>query len=146
MNANTFSYAGFWRRFAAYVFDSVILGYFFNNIYWFIVNQMRLGFRGDVDSELISTFVIFPIFGIIAWCYFSGMESSPLQATVGKYLVGIYVTDSNGERISFGRATGRYFAKILSGIILSIGYLMAGFTEKKQALHDMVANSLVLKR
>jgi uncharacterized RDD family membrane protein YckC len=60
--------------------------------------------------------------------------------------IGIKVTDLNGNRISFGRATGRYFAKILSGMILMIGYIMAGFTEKKQALHDMIASCLVVMK
>jgi uncharacterized RDD family membrane protein YckC len=72
------------------------------------------------------------------------MESSPLQATIGKLAVGLRVTDLQGQRISFGRATGRFFAKWLSGAILLIGYLMAGFTEKKQALHDRIAGCLVL--
>jgi uncharacterized RDD family membrane protein YckC len=72
------------------------------------------------------------------------MESSPFQATIGKVAVGIYVADLQGQRISFGRATGRFFGKILSGAILLIGYLMAGFTEKKQALHDTMAGCLVL--
>jgi uncharacterized RDD family membrane protein YckC len=83
---------------------------------------------------------------LLTWAYYSGMESSPLQATIGKLVVGIYVTDLQGQRISFGRATGRWFGKIISGAILLIGYLMAGFTEKKQALHDMMARCLVLMK
>ena len=73
------------------------------------------------------------------------MESSAKQATVGKMALGIIVTDLDGRRIGFGRATGRYFAKILSALTLGIGFLMAGFTERKQALHDMVASCLVVK-
>jgi uncharacterized RDD family membrane protein YckC len=72
------------------------------------------------------------------------MESSSKQATLGKLALGIVVTDLNGNRISFGRATGRYFGKIVSGMIFAIGYIMAGFTEKKQALHDMIASCLVV--
>ena len=72
------------------------------------------------------------------------MESSAKQATLGKLALAIKVTDLNGNRISFGRASGRYFAKIISGLIFCIGYIIAGFTEKKQALHDMIANCLVV--
>jgi len=74
------------------------------------------------------------------------MESSELQATLGKMALGICVTDKYGNRISFGRATGRHFAKIISSLTLGIGYLAAAFTEKKQALHDIIAGCLVLKR
>jgi uncharacterized RDD family membrane protein YckC len=74
------------------------------------------------------------------------MESSVKQATLGKLAIGIIVTDLQGSRITFGRATGRYFGKILSSLILSIGYIMAGFTEKKQALHDMIAGCLVVMK
>ena len=77
--------------------------------------------------------------------YFALMESSTNQATVGKMALGIKVTDLEGNRISFGRALGRTFAKILSGLIIFIGYIIAAFTEKKQALHDMIAGTLVVK-
>jgi uncharacterized RDD family membrane protein YckC len=83
---------------------------------------------------------------VAGWLYFAMMESSNKMATLGKMAIGIKVTDLNGNRISFGRATGRYFAKILSGMILMIGYIMAGFTEKKQALHDMIASCLVVMK
>jgi uncharacterized RDD family membrane protein YckC len=74
------------------------------------------------------------------------MESGSMQGTLGKKLLGIKVTDMEGGRIGFGRATGRYFGKILSGMIFMVGFLMAAFTEKKQALHDMLAGTLVVKR
>ncbi len=74
------------------------------------------------------------------------MESSSQQATLGKIALGIMVTDLSGNRISFARASGRHFTKILSGIILYIGFIMAGFTEKKQALHDIIADCLVVKK
>ena len=89
-------------------------------------------------STMIST--------IIQWLYFSLTESSSWQATLGKKALGLTVTDLEGRRIGFGRATGRYFAKYLSTLILFIGWLMAGFTEKKQALHDMMAGTLVLRK
>ncbi len=80
------------------------------------------------------------------WLYFALMESSVSQATVGKMAIGARVTDLYGNRISFARATGRYFAKILSAGILFIGCVMVAFTSRKQGLHDMVAGSLVLNR
>ena len=68
-----------------------------------------------------------------------------MQATLGKKAMGLIVTNEHGARIGFGRATGRYFGKILSALILLVGYIMAAFTERKQALHDMIASTLVLK-
>jgi uncharacterized RDD family membrane protein YckC len=75
------------------------------------------------------------------------MESSRHQGTLGKMTLGLIVTDLQGRPIGFAVASGRYFAKIITGLIpLGIGYAMAGFTEKKQALHDMIASCLVLRR
>jgi uncharacterized RDD family membrane protein YckC len=73
------------------------------------------------------------------------MESSSYQATLGKMVCGMKVTDLSGNRISFERATGRHFAKYLSGLILCIGYIMVGFTERKQGLHDLLAGTLVFR-
>jgi uncharacterized RDD family membrane protein YckC len=85
------------------------------------------------------------IMGSIAlgWLYWAFMESSSKQATLGKMALGVIVTDYKGRRVSFGRATGRQLARFISSFLL-IGYIMAGFTEKKQALHDMVAECLVV--
>lgn len=80
------------------------------------------------------------------WLYHTWMESSRYQATLGKMALGIVVTDMYGNRISFARANGRFFGKIVSGMIMNIGYLMAAFTEKKQALHDMLASCLVVMK
>jgi uncharacterized RDD family membrane protein YckC len=77
------------------------------------------------------------------WLYEAFMLSSTRQATLGKMIFGMKVTDLSGNRLSFAHATGRYFAKWLSAFTLLIGYIMAGFTERKQALHDMVAGTLV---
>ena len=83
---------------------------------------------------------------VLWWLYFSIMESSPLQATLGKMALSIRVTDTAGQRISFLRATGRTLAKIIYGAILLIGYIMVAFTERKQALHDMMAGTLVVTK
>lgn len=97
----------------------------------------------DIVSLMIITFLIL---GVITWLYFAIMESSPLKATLGKLALGIRVTDIRGNKISFMKAKGRYFGKIISGFIFSIGYLMAGFTEKKQALHDIMAGCIVVRK
>lgn len=78
------------------------------------------------------------------WIYFAVLESSSWQATLGKRALGIIVTDERGERLTFGRATGRYWAKWLSYLTFLVGFAMAGFTRKKQALHDVLANTLVV--
>ena len=77
------------------------------------------------------------------WLYEALMESSSYQATLGKMIFGMKVTDLYGNRIDFARATGRHFAKIISGLALCIGFIMVGFTERKQGLHDMIAGTLV---
>ncbi len=82
---------------------------------------------------------------LIDWLFYSLFESSSWQATPGKKLLQLKVTDLYGNRIGFGKATGRYFAKLLSGLILGIGFIMVAFTEKKQGLHDMMAGTLVVK-
>jgi Tfp pilus assembly major pilin PilA/uncharacterized membrane protein YeaQ/YmgE (transglycosylase-associated protein family) len=107
-----------------------------------VVLGMLIALGGGGGLELVSNLLGF----VIGWLYFALMESSAGQGTIGKRVVGIVVTDLNGDRIGFGRATGRYFGKILSSIILLIGYLMAAFTQRKQGLHDMLASTLVLNR
>jgi uncharacterized RDD family membrane protein YckC len=99
---------------------------------------------GFFIAALMAYFGAILLIIVALWLYYALMESSSKQATLGKLALGIVVTDLNGNRISFGRATGRYFGKIVSGMIFAIGYIMAGFTEKKQALHDMIASCLVV--
>lgn len=82
---------------------------------------------------------------IVTWLYFALLESSSRQATIGKGIMGLKVTDLNGRRLSFGKASGRFFAKILSWMTLLIGFFMAFFTEKKQALHDLITGCLVVE-
>ena len=104
------------------------------------------------DPELPAVAISMIIFvslaaSVLAWLYNAAMESSKHQGTLGKMALGLIVTDLQGRPISFAHASGRYFAKIITGLIpFGIGYAMAGFTEKKQALHDMIASCLVLRR
>lgn len=125
-------YAGFWNRFAAIFIDGLILGAFG----WVLTSIFGL-------SDETSLYGL--ITAIAGFLYYTLQESSAAQATLGKRMLHIKVTDLNGGRISFGRAALRYFAKILSAVILLIGFIMAAFTEKKQALHDMIAGTLVVK-
>ena len=82
---------------------------------------------------------------MLSWVYYAGLESSSMRATLGKKALGLQVTDLTGQQISFARATGRYFGKLLSALTLGLGYLMAAFTERKQTLHDIVASCLVTR-
>jgi uncharacterized RDD family membrane protein YckC len=98
-------------------------------------------------SVVTATFGIGVTLGFFApWLYEAFMTSSEWQATVGKRVMSIIVTDMEGKRISFARATGRHFAKYISIFLLGIGFIIAAFTAKRQALHDMVAETLVIKR
>ena len=83
---------------------------------------------------------------LAGWLYYAYFESSEWQGTVGKKVMNLVVTDLAGNRLTFGRASGRYFARFITKLIpLGIGFILAGITEKKQALHDMIASCLVLR-
>ncbi|MDD3818850.1 MAG: RDD family protein [Actinomycetota bacterium] len=144
------NYAGFWRRVAAYLIDGIVLmiaGGIIGAILGVLVAVPLMVTGTATDATLKIIELLGSILGIVInWLYFTILESSPKQATPGKMALGIIVTDLNGNRISFGRANGRYWSKIISSMTLLIGYIMAGFTEKKQALHDIMAGTLVVKK
>ncbi|MFF2286910.1 RDD family protein [Peribacillus butanolivorans] len=100
----------------------------------------------DIFFFMAGAIIILFLSLLISFLYYTLLHSSKWQGSVGKILLNIKVTDLNGGRIGFGRATGRYFATIISGMIFYIGYIMAGFTSKKQALHDMIAGTVVVKK
>jgi uncharacterized RDD family membrane protein YckC len=138
-------YAGFWRRSAAIAIDGVLFGIVQTVLTLVVVGGSIAG--GASEEAMGGGTVAINLFMIVAmWLYFALMESSAKQATLGKMMIGVIVTDTDGNRISFGRATGRYFGKIVSSIILMIGYLMAAFTQRKQALHDIMAGCLVVRK
>ena len=159
----TRTYAGFWLRFVAYVIDGLIVG-----AAVIVVAAIAIGFLGtegirealDQTSRgmnqpnpvfpwgLFAAILVLATVSVLAqWLYFAGMESSQYQGTLGKMALGLVVTDMNGQPISFARASGRFFSKLITGLVpFAIGYIMAGFTEKKQALHDMIASCLVLRK
>ena len=154
------TYAGFWLRFVAYVLDSLIIGFavmvLFVPFFFLMggVSILETLPRGRVERVDPAQFMAFltlaltlvALSSVAKWLYFAYLESGEKQATWGKQALGIYVTDLAGQRITFGRATGRFFGKIVSGLIpLGIGFIMAGFTERRQALHDMIASTLILR-
>jgi uncharacterized RDD family membrane protein YckC len=134
----TTTYAGFWRRVAAFIVDGLLLSV--------VTVPLTLAFGGyDYQANPAAASSASTLSTVITWLYYALMESSAKQATVGKMALGIVVTDLEGRRIGFGRATGRHFAKILSALIIGIGFLMVAFTQRKQGLHDMLAGTLVVK-
>lgn len=132
------NYAGFWIRFVAGFIDGFVL-----LIPRFIITLVLIGMQ--LGSEAVGLFsVIFTV--VIYWLYYAAMEGSTTQATLGGMALGLKVTDENGNRIGFGHASGRFFGKLVSWIILGIGFIMVGFTARKQGLHDIMAHTLVVKK
>jgi uncharacterized RDD family membrane protein YckC len=140
-------YGGFWIRVVAAIVDGVLLrvvvapvGMIFGGLGLaggMMTGMPHMGF-GLLGGGITIVLVLFG-----SWLYEAFMESSSYQATLGKMIFGMKVTDLNGNRISFERATGRHFAKWLSGMLLCIGFIMVGLTERKQGLHDLLAGTLV---
>jgi uncharacterized RDD family membrane protein YckC len=157
-------YAGFWIRFAAYLLDSIIIGIpvtILNFVVIFGFIGSTVGFEALMDPNYIETaeltdqeaislllgyLVSLIISLIITVLYYAGMHASKWQATIGKKLLGLVVTDLKGNRISFWRGLGRYLAMAFLSSIFMIGFIVAAFTEKKQSLHDLIAGTFVLKK
>jgi uncharacterized RDD family membrane protein YckC len=160
-------YGGFWIRFVAYFVDYLIIGIPMAVIIGIAVfafgafgglsavknlsdnpdpNQVQQQIMSLIGPLLGAYALLFVFAIVIGWLYFALMESSPRQATFGKAMLSLKVTDASGNRLSFGHASGRFFSKIVTGLVpLGIGYIMAGFTAKKQALHDFIAGTIVIK-
>ncbi len=152
------TYAGFWWRFLAVIIDGIIIsiiqGIFIVPLLGVVgISLSAFPESGSVDADslpyliaaLSSLSMLYIVSFGIGWLYYAFFESSKYQATPGKIMLNIKVTDLQGNPIGFGRATGRYFGKIISAFIFYIGFMMAGFTSQKQALHDMMAGCLVVK-
>jgi uncharacterized RDD family membrane protein YckC len=152
-------YAGFWLRFVAHLIDNAVVTFGLGIFVIGAIVILGVGFFRRMGRDIDNADGVIPVMAIgfilIAaaflvagtWLYYALMESSIHQGTLGKMALGLTVTDMQGRRVSFGRATGRFFAKMITGMIpFFIGYFMAGFTEKKQALHDMIVSCLVLRR
>lgn len=157
-------YASFIKRFVAYVVDKLILGLLLvplavlsiPDIVSSLLSNPWMYLDWDFDAPLFikaffstlplaAILIYFLAFIFVSWVYFALFESSVRQATPGKMLVGIFVTDEQGRRISFWRALGRTLGKVLSKCFCYLGYIIALFTERSQALHDLLACTLVLE-
>ena len=143
-------YAPVWRRFLAGLIDLsvVLLVVLPGVIAFFWVVEVVTGLLGmDREGGRFLAGIAAVLLGLIGdWLYHARMQSSPKQATYGKQFMGLKVTGLAGEPISFAQATGRHYAKFLSTFMLMVGFFIAAVTRKKQALHDMVAGTLVIRR
>ena len=149
------AYGGFWRRFWSYLIDRFVLGVVFTPVgFMVLAPMMATESFGWTDTDLpaeaitallgaILTVLFFALLG--SWLYYALMQSSSRQATLGQLALGIRVTDLEGRRVSFARASGRYFATVLTGLTFGIGYLVMLFTARRQTLHDLIAGTLVLR-
>ena len=143
-------YAGFWLRSLGLLIDAlvvllgcVIIAFFILVLVFVAVVSTSGHAPADNPTVWLGPVVILLV---LTWLYFAGLESSAWQATLGKRATRLQVTDRMGRRLTFGRATGRFFARAISAIPLLIGFLVAAFTPRKQALHDLIAGTVVVKR
>ena len=149
-------YASFWRRLVAFMIDSIIVAFPSMILSGVgaalfapkILSAMNANPSPESISALFSAYGFIMVLNVVSalffWLYYAFMESSAKQATLGKMAMGIKVVDEKGQRISFARATGRTFSKIISYTILYFGFFMAAFTKKRQALHDFIATTYVV--
>lgn len=144
MNEIKKSYGGFWKRVIAYLIDAFIIAFPVTMIFGTVIPQTMMTDNIQVTSVAVSMPQV--ILFVASWVYFAGLESSVWQATVGKKMLAMKVTDMNGARIDFIKATIRYLSKFLSSFILMFGFIMIAFTAKKQGLHDFIAGTVVLNR
>lgn len=156
------NYAGFWLRFVAVIIDGIIISILQSVVIMPIFAMLGFGFAtasgfdfnsmseedmiGMIAALVATASAAMTVSFVIQTFYFTLMESSKYQATVGKMALGLKVTDTNGEKLDFTKALLRQLGKIISGLVMMIGYIMAGVTEKKQALHDMIAGALVVRK
>jgi uncharacterized RDD family membrane protein YckC len=142
-----YTYAGFSRRALAFTIDQLILLFI---IFLLSLPITLILFLGQIIAWPFVAFIVMPSLTgfniVLGWFYFALQESSSRQASWGKRVCGLRVADMNGNRISLPRATIRYFAKFISAAIMLLGFIMAAFTERHQALHDLVAKTVVLRK
>ncbi|TME21016.1 MAG: RDD family protein [Chloroflexi bacterium] len=132
------AYAGFWRRLLAYLIDGTLLAGLDLALY----STVHVLAPDNLDAVAN----VVPVAIAIGWAYFAVLESSPARGTLGKIALGLYVADVQGDPISFGRAVFRNAMKSVSWLVFGIGWVLAAFTPRKQALHDLLAGTLVLRR
>lgn len=137
------SYAGFWIRFVAYIIDGIILG-----IVTFPLGIIFPAVTMDGVIPIMNTtnMMITQVLSVAIFLgYFIFMEGSK-ATTIGKMALGLTIIDESGNPITMGKAVPRNLGKIVSSLILMIGYIMAGFDPRKQALHDKLAKTFVVKK
>jgi uncharacterized RDD family membrane protein YckC len=142
------SFAGFWlRAFACFIDTILIVAIFLLGASFFPATFEKL--MPPVTASLTDmpqpAPIVIVLLILLGCMYYTMFEASNWQATPGKRILRLYVTDLNGQRLTFGRALMRNLARQISGFLF-IGYIIAGFTEKKQALHDILAGCLVLRK
>jgi uncharacterized RDD family membrane protein YckC len=140
-------YASFSRRATAFSIDQVILWCVI--MIFVIPATILIGLASMIAWPfvfIIFTPAVMPVTSIIAWLYFALQESSRHHGTFGKRMCGLHVTDMQGQPINFQRASVRFFCKFISAVFMLAGFIMAAFTEKHQALHDLIADTLVLRK
>ena len=135
------TYGGFWRRFMALLLDTLVL--FFPAATVRVLLGLDVFGRFDGDTSLSYMASAFDLF--INWLYAAILIASPLRGTLGMIVMDLHLTDLKGDRITFPRATWRFFAQFLSLLTLGIGYLMQLFTARRQTLHDMVSGTIVVR-
>lgn len=149
----TWVYGGFWIRFLATIIDGIILFVIGSIAQYALMGNMLRSFQPpapganplDVLPGMFAMIGAATAINTIIHALYEGFFVAKLAATPGKLALGLKVIRSNGSAISLGRSFGRYFAKILSSLILLIGYIMAGFDAEKRALHDMICDTRVIK-
>jgi uncharacterized RDD family membrane protein YckC len=150
--APQYEYANFGQRLVALLIDGLIMGFVSFIVLGIFGASMFSVLKGNPDSESAaagmvgSVMLLWLVLIVLNFAYFVYFESSEKQGTLGKQAMGLIVTDIYGERISAMNALGRRASKIVSAFFMLIGYLMQPFTEKRQALHDMMASTLVYKK
>lgn len=144
-----YNYGGFWVRFVASIIDGIVI-YIIHSISALVFFGTMFPMPQDPESMQLEYFFSgqymgYSIFSLLLdVVYYAGMQSSSKQATIGKMAFDLKVVRTDGSRITFLRGVGRYFSKIVSAIILMIGYIMAAFDSRKQALHDKIADTMVI--
>lgn len=133
-------YAGFWKRVAASVIDVFAIGLPLALVLG-LVNMAMGGSEDPLDPTWNAISVV-----ATALVYAAFHSSASFMATPGKLAIGIKVVRGDGEKIGYLRGVARYFASILSALLLCIGYLMAAFTQRKQALHDLICDTVVVDK
>ena len=133
-------YAGFWWRLLAYLIDYTVIA-----CVQAVLTVLVLVITAS-SADLLTLVNIAVVCSLIAWAYYSLLESSPARGTLGKIALNLFVADVHGDPITFYRASARYWLKLLSGWTFGVGWLLAAFTPRKQALHYLLSGTLVLRK